>query len=69
MNKLYGYLRKDDDGHWYLVPEDIVADFDAAMEAVLSEPSWDNPAIDDFVNRFDSYRLRDSIRSLRVVML
>jgi len=27
----FGYLRSDDDGHWYLIPEADVEKFDALM--------------------------------------
>ncbi len=65
-----GYLRKDDDGHWYLVPEIAVKEFDQAIRLVEDARTWSarELAISDFINLFDQYRYMDAISTLKVVM-
>jgi hypothetical protein len=66
-----GYLRKDDDGHWYLVPENFIHVFDSFYEAIENHDSyseeWEN-AIDEFVSNCDEYRLSGGIDNLKVLM-
>ena len=75
------YLRKDDDGHWYLVPESDIVEFDTAKE----QTNWEDGdfghvysrgdggfvwigAIDEFIERFDKYRLSGGVSHLKVII-
>lgn len=53
-----GYLRRDDDGHWYFVPELLVQLFDNLSEAMggldyLNEPDL----FEAFINHFSDCRI------------
>lgn len=63
----YGRLRTDDDGHWYLVPEELVEQFDAYLEATYASPH-DYEAEARFIDKFDEYRTGGGIRDFRVVI-
>ena len=70
----FGYFRRDDDAHNYLVPEEVVKDFDDAME-YMYELSADSTkymefldACNDFNEKFGKYRI-DGISDYKVVML
>lgn len=62
----YGYLRKDDDGHWYLVPESTINQFDSAMRYIDGceqySDEWED-AVEDFITEFDEYRLSGGIEN------
>ena len=65
MSEYYGYLRMDEDCHWYLIPEDFVGDFDSLMEeldeAWVESPyseEWQKLA-DKFDDQFDGFRVND----------
>lgn len=66
----FGYLRKDDDGHWYLVPDGAVKEFDQAMRRVDDARTWRtrDEAISDFITSFDQYRYSGSIGILKVII-
>lgn len=62
-----GYLRQDDDGHWFLVPVSEIDAFREALELVYTgyEPI---EVVSDFNERFGKYRLYgmyDSIFTLQ----
>ena len=68
----YGYIRNDDDGHNYLVPEEKIAEFDKAMSAIEeSEYRFDDPKQwdleNDFNNKFWQYSC-DGLSDFKVVM-
>lgn len=67
----FGKLRTDDDAHWYLVPEELVDEYDAALNRMMDiEPYTD--AFEDACREFDAeygqYRLGGSPYELKVVM-
>lgn len=68
---MYGKLRKDDDGHWYLVPESQINYFDSVCRDIdeFDEYSdeWDD-AVDEFIKVFDKYRLSGGVGDLRIEM-
>lgn len=66
----YGYLKKDDDGHWYLVPEDLCEQFDQLTEA-MEGMDWMEVGTSDeceqFNNAFGEYMI-DGPYGLRIEM-
>ena len=68
---MYGRLRIDDDGYWYVVPESEVAEFDKALGRFQrATPECDEwyAAWDAFARGFGRYRLNGWIGNLRVLM-
>ena len=64
-----GELRQDDSSHWYLVPDDRLKDFDAAMEQIEGQEYMDAPdAFDAFISEFDDYRIDGGPYNLKVLM-
>lgn len=66
----FGYLRQDDDCHWYLVPEDKVEDFDKMKtkieECLMYTSAWDD-LVCQFWSAYNDYRI-DGYRNFKVVM-
>ena len=57
-NSRIKYNFKDNDGHKYLIPEDMLDDADALMDRIgrapfMSDEKWD--AEDEFIERFNQY--------------
>lgn len=73
--KQYGFLRKDEHGRWYLIPEDEVNDFDEYME-LLGKLDWDadgeweqiEEVVGDIEDDFGKYRLKTVPFDLRIEM-
>lgn len=68
---IFGRLRKDEDGHWFLIPKELVEKFDSYMEKIYSfdlteKEKWDLE--DEFVANFENYRLSGGIDDLDVLM-
>ncbi len=50
-------LLQDDDGHWYKVPIELVAEFETALEKTIGLAYMDAPDdFDDFILKYDQYR-------------
>ena len=66
----YGYLRQDDDGHWYLLEPEAVKQFENLHEQICSETDWKKKEylIDIFIDAFDKNRLSGGISNLKVLM-
>ena len=67
----FGYLRQDDDDHWYLVPEDFCNNFDNMINQIYnSDDDWDRKEylISLFVEAFNKYRLSGGYRDLKILM-
>jgi hypothetical protein len=66
-----GYLRQDDSGHWYVVPENIVERFDKLMRDICEieehTEKW-YEAVDWFISRYDRYRLGGGYQDVKCVM-
>jgi hypothetical protein len=64
----YGYLRQDDDSHWYLVPEETIGNFDNMLRQI--EDGWQrkDDLIDMFIEAFDKYRLSGGYQDLKILM-
>lgn len=60
-----GYLRCDDDGHWFLVPKEQLAEFDKQLRLVYAdyEPA---DVVSDFNDRFGEYRVHGSIYEIEI---
>jgi len=73
MELSFGYFRTDESSHNYLVPEEIIRDFDKDMETMdeLAATSEMSPEFYAACNHFDQnygqYRI-DGISEYRVVM-
>lgn len=67
----FGYLRADDDGHDYLVPEEEIEAFDELWEKVENTP-WNSgnwcEIVDEFNDKYWKYALGESPRYLKIVM-
>lgn len=66
----YGYIRNDDDGHNYLVPEDKLEQFENLYEALYanySDPEAQFEAEDAFNDFAGPFRI-DGIEDLKVVL-
>ena len=67
----YGYLREDDDGHWYLIPEDKLSHFYWIKEKIETlkaySDEWED-ACQDMIDNFDKYRLSGGPYDLRIKM-
>jgi len=66
----YGYLRKDDDGHDFLIPEEEIEAYDADMEAYYNsktkEEMW--KYIEILNNKYWKYAIGGSIYDLKVLI-
>lgn len=67
----FGYLREDDDGHDYLIPEELIKEFDSDQER-LSESNFTWEEREDFNAEWNDkwwqYALGESYHSYKVVM-
>lgn len=71
MSHKLGVLRNDDDGHWYLIPEDLAHEFDSTEETIYMADAYSeywNSAIEHFEKEFGRYRLPGGYRELKVLM-
>lgn len=57
-----GYIRRDGDGHNYLIPKDDIDKFDQIFNKALETDDWD-----DFNNNFQDFSI-DGIRELPVII-
>ncbi len=62
-----GYLRQDDDGHWFLVPANEIDAFREALELACADYAHIED-VAEFNNRFRKYRLCDSIHNLEITI-
>jgi hypothetical protein len=56
---MLGKFRKDDDGHWYFIPQERLEEFDATMRDIEEADSYSDDwyeYVDFFISRFDDYR-------------
>lgn len=63
-SQVFGRLRKDDDGHWYLISENDTEDFSRLLEMSYE----DEDAEDEFIERFNSERI-DGYSDLQILLL
>ena len=66
----FGYLRQDQD-HWYLVPEDLVKRFDYVSRVIEDDEgtvSDDDDMIKLFISEFSKYRLSGGCYDLKIPM-
>lgn len=67
----YGYLRCDESGHWYVVPESEIADFDSLCDATREAGPYSEEGrelVAQFNNRFWKYAVGGGIYDLRVLI-
>ena len=55
---IYGIKKiKDDDGHWYWIPNQLVEKFNEDLEEITGIEYMDNPEkIDEFIDKYSHYR-------------
>jgi hypothetical protein len=63
----FSYLRKDDDGHWYLVPEEDVERFDKLMEESYQVDS-DSDRFYEVCELISQFPSCENIRDLKIIM-
>ncbi len=63
------HIRKDDDGHPYLVPDSVVEQFDKAQEAIWTINGWDADAVNYFCEQFDQYRKSGGIGHIKFMVV
>lgn len=51
--EITGYFRQDDSGHWYLIPEEHVKDYDKLNEYLQDGAGFENNAFYDACAEFD----------------
>lgn len=66
----FGYYRLDESMHEYVIPEELVADYDA-LEVAIDDAEWESQEWHDligtFIKRYDRYRI-DTLNDFKVVM-
>lgn len=67
---MFGYLRCDDDGHWYLIPENELQVFSKMVDDISNCDTWvkRDEFCDKFIEKFDKYRLSGGVEDLRISM-
>lgn len=63
------HIRKDDDGHTYLVPAAVVEQFDKAQEAIWTANGWDGNAVNYFCEQFDQYRKSGGVGNMKFMVI
>jgi|SaaInl8_200m_RNA_FD_contig_31_843250_length_303_multi_4_in_0_out_0_1 hypothetical protein len=53
MNEKYGYLRQDNDGHWYLIPENLIDEHDE-LNRKISEESYNSGLWDVNLEKYNN---------------
>ena len=66
----FGYLRSDDDGHNYVVPEELIEEFDADQQALEETESEDDyyRLINAWNDKWGAYNEGGSVSHYKVVM-
>ena len=66
-----GYLRQDDDGHWYAIPADLVKEFDHSLNEITStiEDSDDwYVAVNTFSHIFSRYMTGGGYDHIEIIL-
>lgn len=64
-----GYLRQDDDEHWYLIPEELIENFDSLWDKMTINNLDKLDELNDLFDEcYGAYRLRGGYRDLLVVV-
>ena len=66
-----GYLRQDQDSHWYFVPEEFIKNFDSLNQQIEEEKTdWINKdyLLDVFTETFGEFRLNSPVETLRIAI-
>lgn len=66
----FGYLRKDDDGHDYVVPEENIDEFDRDWDALMNTESEDDyyEAIEKWNDKWGDLMEGGSVSHYKVVI-
>ena len=64
----FGYLRQDESSHWYLVPEELIGEYDALIEEMGDSWEDDDDLCIDYIDKYGEYMLGGAIQHLKVVM-
>ena len=67
---MYGRLMQDDGGHWYLIPENGIPNFQTLIDKLsLSESLVEADKIsEEIIEKYESFRLSGGIENLRIDM-
>jgi hypothetical protein len=67
----YGYLRQDDDGHWFLIPIEYISEWEELMGDIeRAKPyggEWED-LIEELDSEFGQYRLSSGVQDLKVLI-
>lgn len=69
MGFTIGYLRQDDDCHWYTVPYDKIEEFDNLMDKMYENArNGDYETEFEFNDRFGKYTVGGSLNNIKIIM-
>jgi hypothetical protein len=65
----YGYLRRDQDSHWYLIPEELIEEFDSDYDKLYEQyPEDYRKLLNEWNDKWWKYAMGESPYSLKVVI-
>jgi hypothetical protein len=67
----FGYLRQDQDSHWYLIPDFLIPRFDHVLRIIEDDcqtTSEEDDTIELFIEEFGDYRLSGGCYDLKIPM-
>lgn len=65
-----GYLRQDQDSHWYFVPEEFVKNFDSLSQQIEVETDWNKVSYLHglFIEAYEEFRLNFPVETLKITI-
>ncbi len=65
-----GYLKSDDDGHWYLIPEDLISRWRELIGISTTSNVYEEmeSAHNNLNSEFEKYRLSGGIEDLKITI-
>lgn len=68
---MYGYIRQDDSGHYYVIPELRINEYDELADKIDSgddeSTEW-QANVNTFIAKFDNMRVNGGLSNLKVAM-
>ena len=64
----YAYLRQDDAGHWYLIPQELLSRYRELTDKTVSSNNYEEmeSAFDSLNEEFNKHRLSGGVEDLKV---
>ncbi len=64
----YAYLRQDDAGHWYLIPQELLSRYRELTDKAVSSSNYKEmeSAFDDINTEFSKHRLSGGVENLKI---